>query len=64
MVTLRLVLELGPSRFHVAFGTVVSVERPCIRQCTSRPWTTSVSKSFEAASRAAAARVPAARGGT
>ena len=51
-MTLRLVLPCSPTRFHVAFFRVVSVDRPRILQCTSRPSTTRVSKSFEAASRA------------
>ena len=60
IVTLRLVLPCSPTRFHVAFFSVVSVDRPRIRQWTSRPSTTRVSKSFEAASRAFGGWRPAA----
>ena len=50
---LRLVLASTPSTFsHARFGTFVSVDFPRIRQCTSGPRTTSVSKSLESASSA------------
>ena len=47
MVVFRLVLRCTPTTFsHALAGTLVSVDLPRMRQCTSRPLTTSVSKSL------------------
>ena len=60
MVTLRLVLACSPRWRHIAAFSFVSVDLPRMCQWTSRPCTSSVSKSFDAAS-SAGSTLPTAR---
>jgi hypothetical protein len=53
-LTLRLVLRCRPTRSQVLAVSRISVDLPRIRQWTSRPRTTTVSKSLDAASSALA----------